>query len=135
MDMEPMAQSFIQFMTHFATGLLLTTAFIVSYAAITPQPELKLIRAGNTAAALAVGGATLGFVIPVALVLTLTASPLEAGAWGAVSLIVQLLGLVLTRMMIPTLSTDITEGKIAAATTQAIAAVALGLIQAASWVP
>lgn len=123
------------FLTHFATGVVLTVVFVAAYAAVTPQPELKLIRAGNAAAALGVGGATLGFVIPLALVLSLTANPLEATAWGAVSLVVQLLGLLLTRLLVPTLSKDITEGKIAAAVVQAMAGVGLGLLQAASWVP
>lgn len=123
------------FLVHFLTGLALTVAFVLLYATVTPQAELKLIRAGNAAAALEVGGATLGFVIPVALVLTLTSNPLEAAGWGAVSLVVQLLGLALTRMLIPRLASDITEGKMSAATVQAIASVGLGLLQAASWVP
>ncbi|MDX2234810.1 MAG: DUF350 domain-containing protein [Hyphomonadaceae bacterium] len=123
------------FLMHFATGVVLTAAFVVSYAALTPQPELKLIRAGSAAAALGVGGATLGFVIPLALVLSLTANPLEASAWGAVSLVVQLLGLLVTRLLVPNLAADITDGKMSAAVVQAMAGVGLGLLQAASWVP
>jgi putative membrane protein len=134
--MAPMlAQSIQLFLVHFATGLVLTAVFVVAYAAMTPQPELKLVRQGNAAAAVGVGGATLGFVIPFALILSLTANPLEAMVWGGVSLVVQLLGLWLTRMLIPTLPQDISEGKMAAATVQAMAGVSLGLLQAASWVP
>jgi putative membrane protein len=135
MQMDDLAQSVAQFLVHFATGLGLIVAFIIAYAAVTPQPELKLIREGNAAAAISVGGATLGFVIPVALVLTLTANTLEAALWGGVSLLVQLIGLAATRLLIPTLARDITEGKIAAATVQAIAGISLGLVQGASWVP
>lgn len=130
-----MVQTVTVFLTHFATGVVLTAIFIAAYAAITPQPELRLIREGNVAAAIGVGGATLGFVMPVALVLTLTTSPLQAAAWGGVSLIVQLIGLAVTRILIPTLARDIADGKVAAATVQALAGVSLGLIQAASWVP
>lgn len=133
--MPDMTQSIELFLRHFGVGLCLTIVFVAAYAAVTPQKEFKLIREGNAAAALGVGGATLGFVIPLSLVLSITANLVEASAWGAVSLLVQLLGLLLTRVIVPSLAQDISDGKISAAVVQAVAGVCLGLLQAASWVP
>lgn len=133
--MPDMTQSVLLFSSHFLTGVALTIAFVGIHAAITPQPELKLIREGNAAAAVAVGGATLGYVIPLALVLSFTSNAVEAAAWGAVSLVVQLIGMFVTRLLIPNLARDISDGKVAAATVQAMAGVSLGLIQAGSWAP
>ena len=133
--MPDLNDAILLFLQHFGAGLGLTIVFIFAYAWVTPQREMKLIREGNAAAALAIGGATLGFVIPLALVMSITANTLEAVGWGAVSLAIQLIGLLLTRIVLPTLPQDITDGKIAAAVVQAIAGVCLGLLQAASWVP
>lgn len=133
--MPDLNEAILLFLRHFGAGLGLTIVFIVAYSWVTPQREMKLIREGNAAAALAIGGATLGFVIPLALVMSITASIPEAIGWGCVSLAIQLLGLLLTRVLIPSLPQDITDGKIAAAIVQGIAGVCLGLLQAASWVP
>lgn len=133
--MSDVANSILLFLRHFALGLALTLLFVAAYAALTPQKELKLIREGNAAAALGAGGATLGFVIPWALVLSLTADIVQAAIWGGVSLVVQLLAFLLTRAIVPTLAADISAGKMSAAVVQSCAAVSLGLLQAASWVP
>ena len=133
--MGDMDHGFLLFLRHFGAGLALTILFIAAYALVTPQKEFRLIREGNTAAALGVGGATLGFVIPLSLVLSITANVWEAAGWGAIALAVQLIGLLLTRVIVPSLPQDITDGKLAAGVVQAFAGVCLGLLQAASWTP
>jgi putative membrane protein len=57
---------------------------------ITPHSELALIRAGNAAAATALGGAMLGFAIPIAASVAHSANLLDAAVWSLVALIAQL---------------------------------------------
>lgn len=133
--MPDMNEAILLFLRHFGAGLAMTVLFVAAYALVTPQRELKLIREGNAAAALAIGGATLGFVMPLALVMSITASIPEALGWASVSLGIQLMGLLLTRVVVPSLPRDIEEGRMSAAIVQAVAGVCLGLLQAASWVP
>ena len=51
---------------YFALSIVLIAVFIAIYTAITPYREVALIRAGNTAAAVSLGGALLGFSLPLA---------------------------------------------------------------------
>jgi putative membrane protein len=78
------------FLTHFAAGLALLAIAVVVYMRITPHSELALIRAGNAAAATALGGAMLGFAIPIAASVAHSANLLDAAVWSLVALIAQL---------------------------------------------
>ncbi|MCL2344339.1 MAG: DUF350 domain-containing protein [Desulfobulbus sp.] len=49
------------YLIYIASSFALLGLFVVIYIHITPYPELTLIRSGNLAAALSLGGATLGF--------------------------------------------------------------------------
>ena len=51
---------------YFALSIALISVFIVLYTAITPYREIALIRAGNQAAAVSLGGAVLGFALRLA---------------------------------------------------------------------
>ena len=52
------------FILYISVALLLFWLFQFIYTRITPHKEFELIRAGNTSAAVALGGAIVGFAIP-----------------------------------------------------------------------
>ena len=56
------------FAAFFGVSLLLLTVCLALYVLITPYPEVKLIREGNAAAAASLGGAIIGFALPLASV-------------------------------------------------------------------
>jgi hypothetical protein len=60
--------TFPNFAAYFAVGGALTALFVALYSNMTPHREIALIRAGNVAAAIALTGALVGFVIPLASV-------------------------------------------------------------------
>ena len=62
-----MLDSLIAFITYFGTAVLLLGAFLALYTVVTPVRDWELIRAGNAAAALALGGAVLGFCLPLGM--------------------------------------------------------------------
>ncbi len=98
---------------------------------MTPQDELALIRANNVAAALAFGGALIGFALPLASAITNSMSLLDCAVWGAVALVVQVLTFVVLRVAIKQLPERINQGEVATGSFVAASAIAVGLINAA----
>jgi len=82
-----------------AAGLLLFVFFLL-YTWATPFDEMKLIRQGNVAAALTLGGAMIGFSMTVASGLLHTDALTSFVAWSAAAAAIQLFTYVLvTRLL------------------------------------
>jgi putative membrane protein len=123
------------FLKYFLVALVLLGAFIAVYARITPLNELAEIRANNAAATLSLGGAVLGFVVPLASVIAHSASLVDVVSWGAVALVVQIAAYLGLRLVIGTLAFDIAAGNMAVAGLAGVMSVAVGLLNAACMVP
>lgn len=135
-DYEPgLVSSFLAFIAYFAIAVAMMGLFLLIYVWSTPHNEFKLMREGNGAAALGLTGAMLGFVIPLALVISVSGSLMQMTMWGAGALLVQTLGQFGARLLFPNLTTDIVAGKFSAAIVQSGIALSLGILQAACWVP
>lgn len=119
------------FLAYFAMAIVLLVLFIRIYTWVTPQDELALIRANNSAAALAFGGALIGFALPLSSAITNSMSLLDCAVWGAVALVVQVLTFVALRVAIKQLPERINQGEIATGSFVAASAIAVGLINAA----
>lgn len=78
------------FLAYLGTALGLLLLFGVLYTAVTPHAEWRLLREGNVSAAIAFGGALLGFVLPLASAIAHSVSLLDTVLWGLVALAVQL---------------------------------------------
>ncbi len=123
------------FAQHFLVGVLLTVAFIALYALATPHKEIRLIREGNSAAAIGLVGAVFGFVLPLNLVFAVTSDLVIAVGWGIVALIAQILAHLGACLAMPGLSKDIAAGKISAGIVQAAVGVVTGMISTAALTP
>src|SRR5690606_2317580 len=120
------------FLAYFAVAVLLVLIFIRVYTWVTPHDELALIRANNPSAALAFGGALIGFALPLSSAITHSLSLLDCAVWGAVALRVQALTFVAVRITIRQLPERIERGEVAAGILAAAVAVSIGFINAAS---
>ena len=123
--------TFPNFVVYFSLGGVLTAIFVVLYANLTPQRDIALIRGGNSAAALALVGALLGFEVPLASVIAHSVSIVDLVVWGIVALIVQLGGFLVTRLVLPHLPQAIEDGNIADAVFLAGISLSLGILTAA----
>ena len=123
--------TFPNFVVYFVLGGVLTAIFIVLYANLTPQRDIALIRAGNSAAAITLVGALLGFEVPLASVIAHSAAILDLVVWGIVALVVQLGGFLVTRLVLPHLPQAIADGNIADAVFLAGISLSLGILTAA----
>ena len=119
------------FLSYFAVAIALLAAFLVVYVKVTPYNEFTLIEEGNTAAAISLSGALLGFAMPIANVIAHSDSLLDLAAWGAIAGVIQLLTYLVARLVLPRLAVDIPSGKISEATLLAALSVTIGLINAA----
>ena len=123
--------TFPSFVVYFVLGGVLTAIFVVLYSNLTPQRDIALIRGGNSAAALALVGALLGFELPLASVIAHSAAILDLVVWGIVALVVQLAGFLVVRLVLPHLPQAIEDGNIADAVFLAGVSVSLGILTAA----
>lgn len=123
--------TFPSFLAYFLGSGFLLIGFALLYVNTTPHREFMLIRQGNTAAAIALSGALLGFAIPLASVIANSARLVEVLVWGVVAMIVQFLGYLASRMILPGLSNAIERGQTSHAIFLAAFSVTLGILDAA----
>ena len=123
--------TFPNFLVYFAAAIALTALFLVLYTNLTPYRELRLIRAGNNAAAIALIGGLLGFVIPLASVIAHSVSLLDMVIWGVIALAVQIGGFLVTRLVLPHLPQAIESGNVSDAIFLGGLSVSLGILVAA----
>jgi putative membrane protein len=112
--------------------LLILVIGAAIYALLTPHREISLIRDGNTAAALSLGGVLVGLAIPLAASLSASNSKLEIAIWGVMIISVQLLVFRIIDLILHGLPQRIQEGEISAATLLVGAKVGSALILAAA---
>lgn len=81
----------LNYLIHLVLAAALLAAFFVAYTRVTPYDEVLLIRQGNHAAALSLGGALLGFSATIGSALLHTADYREFFAWAFGAMVVQML--------------------------------------------
>ena len=125
-------QGAISFLIAFAAAGAFTLAFKLIYQWVTPYHERTLIRDGNPAAAIALGGALIGYVLPLASALSHTVSLAEFAAWALLAGVVQILVFtVVSRLAMKDLKARIEAGEMAAALYLASISICAGLLNAA----
>jgi len=120
------------FLLYLALGLGLLGIFVAVYVGVTPYREIALIREGNTAAAISLSGAIVGYVLPLARAITQSVSVPDMMVWGVVALVVQVVVFFVVGRLIPHFPEAIKAGRVAAATLLAALAVAVGALNAAA---
>ncbi len=126
-----MLDSLIAFITYFGTAVLLLGAFLALYTVVTPVRDWELIRAGNAAAALARGGAVLGFCLPLGMAIARSHSLADMVLWAAIALVVQLISYVAVRFLRRHEHGGLESGDMAEAILLASGSVGLGILNAA----
>src|SRR3982750_1951268 len=120
------------FLLYFGVALAFEAAFIGLYMAVTPHHEAALIKRGNVAAAISLGGAVLGFTLPLASVIIHSVSLIDMAVWSVIALLVQLGVYLLVNFLFGEFPRHIEEGNVAAAAIGAVASLAIGMLNAAS---
>ena len=98
---------------------------------MTPYNELRLIKEGNTSAAISFGGALLGFVLPLYSAITHSVSLIDMLIWALIAMLVQFATFGIVRVIFKSLVRDIENNHSAAATLLAFCSVSIGILNAA----
>lgn len=125
---------FDDFLIYFAVALVLLIAFTLVYTKVTPYNEIALIREGNTAAAISLSGALLGFALPLASTVANAVNLIDLVLFAVLATVVQLIVFVFARMLMPGLTASIEGGSMAQATFLASVSIAVGMLNAAALV-
>lgn len=123
------------FAAYLFTGIGVWAVALTIYALVTRHAEFVLIRLGNTAAAIAFGGAAIGVALPVSAAIRHSVSLLDALVWGAVAVVFQLVAYGVSHFFVPNISSKIDANDHAAGVFLAGASIAIGLMNAAAMTP
>ncbi|KAA0595445.1 putative membrane protein [Azospirillum lipoferum] len=103
--------------------------FILAYTAVTPYRDLALVRRGNTTAALTLGGAMIGFALPLTSVASHTTSIVDLAVWGVIALVSQLLVYVIgSRVLLPDFRAGVEADRTAYGVLLGSLSIAVGLL-------
>ena len=127
---DPVINSLPAFAGYFATALALLALFVVLYLFTTPYNEMALIREGNTAAAVSLGGAMIGYALPIAVSVATSHNIASMVGWGVVACVVQLLAYIVARLVLPQIVQNIPLGKVASGVFLASLSLATGILNA-----
>lgn len=131
-DGPAFSSSALAFLVAFVVAGLFTVIFKVLYQFATPYNERALIRGGNSAAAITLGGALVGYVLPLASALTHSLNIVEFAAWATLAGVLQATAFTVVRILVmPDLSTRIERGEIAAALYMMSISLCVGVLNAA----
>lgn len=103
----------LNYLIHLLLAAVLLAVFFKAYTSWTPFDEVLLIRQGNMAAALSLGGALIGFSITIGSALVHTADYREFVMWAAGAMVVQMLAYAVTTRLL-NMAKDQIEGNNAA---------------------
>ena len=119
-------------LVYFGIASVAVAVFLAIYVTVTAHHEFRLIRQGNTAAAISLGGAILGYTVPLAKAVSQSERISDMLLWGGVALVAQLVAYAITRLVLPQLSSHVDEGKTASGIFLAAISVSIGLLNASA---
>lgn len=123
------------FALYILVAAIVFALFQFIYTRMTPHREFELIRANNPAAAIALGGALVGFALPAGNIISYSVSILDFVVWVTIAAGVQLLAFIATSLVVKNLSSRIVNGEQAAAIYTAAIAISVGFLNAACMTP
>lgn len=119
------------FLGYFCFAVFLFGLFLLIYLWVTPYAEIELIRGGNLAAALNLGGALLGFSLPLASTIAHSVSILDVGMWALVALVLQIGVHFLSRVLIKDMIRLVESGMVSVGATACCLSLGFGILNAA----
>lgn len=120
------------FLGHFGVALLMLGIGVVLYLLITPVNEYRLIKEGNTSAALTLGAAMLGISISLGAALAGSVNLWDIVIWGSVAILLQLAVFFLVDRVLSNLAHRIRADEMSAALILASTKLSIALLNAAA---
>ncbi|MBX3501025.1 MAG: DUF350 domain-containing protein [Alphaproteobacteria bacterium] len=119
------------FIGYFSLAVVLLGLFLTIYIWVTPYSELDLIRNGNLAAGLSLGGALLGFCLPLASTIAHSVSIPDVAMWALIAMLLQIGVHFLSRVIIKDMVRLIESGMVSVGATACCLSLGFGILNAA----
>lgn len=131
-EIQAFAAGFPITLLHAGLSVALLFAAAGVYIMLTPHKEITLVREGNAAAAVSLGGVLVGLAIPLAVSLKASTTVAELALWGVATVFVQLFVFRSVDLVLHGLRRRIQEGEMSAAAVLVGANLATALIVGAA---
>jgi putative membrane protein len=131
-EVQAFANGFPVALLQMLVSLAILLGAVMVHSLLTPHKEVRLIREGNSAAAVSFAGVILGLALPLSRSLQASTSAIETIIWGLAISVVALLVFRVIDLMLRGLPQRVQEGDVAAAALLTTAKLAAALILAAA---
>ncbi|ARN69234.1 DUF350 domain containing membrane protein (plasmid) [Vibrio vulnificus] len=122
----------IPFGIYLGISFLMVFFFLFLYKAITPYNEIELIRNKSQAAAISLGGALIGFSIPLTTSMEQSVNIADFLIWGAISASVQILTFCFVRILIGDITNRMKNNEIGTGIILAASSITMGMLNASA---
>ena len=122
----------LNYLLHLATAVAMVMVFFAIYTRLTPYDEVELIRNGNHAAALSLGGTLIGFSLPLASALLNYGDYYQFLGWGGGAMLIQVLVFHVTTRLLRMSKEQIEADNSAFGVLLGSISIAIGLVNAGS---
>jgi putative membrane protein len=119
------------YILYLLSGFLLLAVFFGIYTKVTPFNEVALIREGNVAAALSLGGALIGFSLTLASSVLHSNTYLLFIGWAVGAMIVQAASYAAITRVLPQMNAGIADNNVAMGVLMGTTSLTVGIINAA----
>ena len=118
------------YLVFLGTALGLFAIALGIYLQVTPFHEIRLIRQGNSAAAVSLGGTAIGMAVVLHSAASGTFNAVELAVWGGIGLIGQIVVFLIVMLIIPDLTKGINEDKVGYGILLGALSIAMGILNA-----
>lgn len=118
------------YFTFLGVSVALLAVAVTLYMLITPYREVALIREGNSAAAVSLGGTVIGMAIALFSIASGTYAILDLLLWGAVALVCQIAVFAIVCLKLPGFRQGIEQDRLGYGITLGAFSIAMGILNA-----
>lgn len=129
--MSPSLSQYLLYLQYMAGAVLMLLVFGAAYVRITPARELSLIKNGNLACALSLGGALAGFCTALATSIANSLYFPDFFMWGAAAGVIQIAVYFAATRIIPDASAELENNNVAVGAFFCGLSLSIGLLNAA----
>ena len=122
---------YLLYLQYMLVGIAMTVVFAAVYLRITPVEELRLIKNGNLACALSLGGSLVGFCLTLASSIAHSVSFIDFILWALAAAVIQIFVYFAATMMIKGATAELIGNNVAVGALFGAVSISIGILNAA----
>jgi putative membrane protein len=130
-----MLGSLVNYLLYFVSTLVLLLVAVTIYVRVLPYDELALVRRGNSAAAVALGGTMIGYAAVVWSATAHGSTLVETAIWSGVALVSQIIAFEIVHLLFRDFKAEMEKGDLSYGIALGGFSLAVGIINAGCLTP